>query len=92
MRESTKNARLNIRLPRKMKRTIEDGAALAGQTVNEFAVSILVRNALDLIQEHHRTLLTNRDRDAFVELLDRTDAKPNKALAAAARKYRKQSA
>jgi uncharacterized protein (DUF1778 family) len=41
-----------------------------------------------VIQQQHLTELANRDRDVFVALLDDTAARPNKALAAAAR-YKK---
>jgi len=35
------------------------------------------------------TALSNRDRDIFVALLDDADARPNKALTEAARRYKK---
>ena len=91
MTTATKNdARLNFRLSAEHKQTIEDAAALSGQTVSDFAVSVLVQSARSLIQERDNTVLSNRDRDAFIALLDKTDAKPNRALAAAARRYKKQ--
>lgn len=83
-------ARLNFRLPGDLKEVIEQAAAHTGQTVSDFAVSTLVQSARSIIEEHDRTELTNRDRDLFVALLDDPRAKPNKALAAAARKYKKQ--
>ena len=86
----TKNdARLNFRLSKESKQAIEDAAALTGQTISDFAISVLVRSARSLIQEHDNTVLTNRDRNAFMALLDQTDARPNKALAAAARRYKR---
>jgi uncharacterized protein (DUF1778 family) len=83
------DARLNFRLASDLKRTIEEAAALTGQTVSEFAVSTLVRNARKVIDERRRMELSRRDRELFVKLLDQ-EAKPNKALVAAARKYKKQ--
>jgi uncharacterized protein (DUF1778 family) len=83
-------ARLNFRLPTELKEVIEQAAAHTGQTVSDFAVSTLVQSARSIIDEHDRTELTNRDRDIFVALLDDSKAKPNKALTAAARKYKKQ--
>lgn len=82
-------ARLNFRLPSELKQTIEEAAALSGQTVSDFAIAALAGSARRIIQEHDQTVLTNRDRDAFIALLDRTDIKPNKALVAAARRYKK---
>jgi uncharacterized protein (DUF1778 family) len=90
MRSLTKSeARLNFRLSTDLKKIIEEAAALTGQTVSDFAISSLLGNARSVIQQHDKTALTQRDRDAFMALLDRTDAKPNKALAAAARRYKK---
>ncbi len=90
MPSSTKSdARLNFRLAADMKDTIEEAAALTGQTVSDFAISVLVGSARRVIQEHDKTVLTNRDRDTFLALLDQTDARPNTALVAAARRYKK---
>lgn len=81
-------ARLNFRLPPDLKQAIEDAAALAGQTVSDFAISALTQSARSVIKEQDSTVLSNRDRALFVKLLDRT-ARPNKALATAARRYKK---
>ncbi len=92
MTTTAKNdARLNFRLSAELKEVIEQAAAHTGQTVSDFAVSTLVQSARTIIKEHDRTELTSRDRDIFVALLDDSKAKPNKALAAAARKYKKQT-
>ncbi len=87
---SRNDARLNFRLASELKEVIEQAAAHLGQTVSDFAISTLVQNARSVIEEHDRTELTGRDRDIFVALLDDPKAKPNKALAAAARKHKKQ--
>jgi len=84
------DARLNFRLPAQLKQTIEQAAAQTGQTVSAFAVSILVQTARQVIEESSRSELTDRDRDLFITLLDDMDAKPNKALTTAARRYKKQ--
>jgi uncharacterized protein (DUF1778 family) len=83
------DARLNFRLPAELKEIIEQAAAHTGQTVSDFAVTALVDNARRVIEEHDRTELTRRDRDLFIKLLDDEKAKPNAALAAAARKYKR---
>lgn len=83
------DARINVRLPSELKQTIEDAAAALGQTVSEFAVSTVVREARQVLQEAQVTRLSNRDRDRFLEALDAVDAKPNEALKAAARRYGK---
>ena len=46
--------------------------------------------ARQVLLEAQVTRLSNRDRDAFLAALDAADAKPNKALKAAARRYKKE--
>ena len=70
-----------------MKRVIKEAATLAGQTVSDFAITAITQSARELMQEQGNTVLSKRDRGVFIRLLDWTDAKPNKALAAAARRY-----
>ena len=82
------NASLNLRLHHELKDLIEQAASELGQSVTEFAVSSLVRDAREVIQQSQRTRLTNRDRAIFLKLLDQADARPNKALKAAARRYK----
>lgn len=82
-------SRLSLRIPAELKHTIEVAATISGRSISDFAISVFERSARLVIEEHDCTVLTNRDRDAFVALLDQTDAKPNKALAAAARRYKK---
>lgn len=88
-KQKAKSARIDFRLPPEVKELIEKAAACKGQSLSEYAVSTLVENAREIVREHHVTVLTDRDRDRFLELLDR-QSKPNAALLAAARSYRKQ--
>ena len=82
-------ARLNFRLEPALKQVIEQAAAVTGQTVSDFAVSTLVQAARQVVQQRDVTELTSRDRDRFLALVDDVDRKPNKALKAAAARYRK---
>ena len=72
--KTKRDARLNFRMPAELKRTVEEAAALTGQTVSDFAISILVANARRVIEEHDQTRLSNRDRDKFIALLDQSNA------------------
>lgn len=83
------DARINVRLPSELKQTIEEAASALGQTVSEFAVSTVVREARQVLRDAQITRLSNRDRDRFLGALDAADAKPNAALKAAARRYGK---
>ncbi len=87
---TTKNdARINVRLASELKSVIEVAATALGQTVSEFTVSTIVREARQVIQDAQFTKLSNRDRDAFLAALKASDLKPNDALKAAARRYKK---
>ena len=83
------DARINVRLPSELKQTIEEAASALGQTVSEFAISTVVREARQVLHNAQITRLSNRDRDRFLAALDAADAKPNTALKAAARRYGK---
>jgi uncharacterized protein (DUF1778 family) len=83
------DACLNVQLPIECKQVIEQAAAHLGQTVSEFAVGALVRSAHEVIEQHERTVLTNRDRDTFLEILNNLNAEPNEALQAAAENYKR---
>jgi uncharacterized protein (DUF1778 family) len=89
--ESEHDARLNFRLSAELKETIEEAAAQLGQTVSDFAVSTLVTTARQVLQEHQVTRLSQRDRDRFMTLLDDAECRPNKALRAAAKRYRERA-
>jgi uncharacterized protein (DUF1778 family) len=89
MATGTRDARLNFRLPSELKEVTEEAAASLGQSVSDFAVSTLVRQARSVIEQRDVTALSDRDRDRFVALLDDVKARPNAALLKAARRYKK---
>ncbi len=90
MTTATRNdARINVRISSELKQTIESAAAALGQSVSEFAISTVVREARQVLQDAQVTHLSNRDRDQFLKALDSVDAQPNAALKAAARRYGK---
>jgi len=90
MATGARDARLNFRLPADLKEVIEEAAATLGQSVSDFAVSTLVRQARTVIEQRNVTVLGDRDRDRFIALLDDAEARPNPALLKAAKRYKKQ--
>lgn len=90
MPKARSDARINFRLSNELKQTIEVAAAEMGQSVSDFAVSTLVRTARKILQEQQVTRLSDRDRQHFLAMLDGEASKPNDALIAAAKRYRKQ--
>lgn len=87
MAVETGDALLNFRLTSESKRIIEEAAASLGQSVDDFAVGALVDRALAVIERRDATVLSDRDRDRFLALLDDPDALPNPALVKAAESY-----
>ncbi len=82
-------ARLNFRLPSELKEVIEEAATAMGQSVSDYAIATLVKNSQAVLQQSQSTTLSAKERRAFMALLDETDAKPNRALSAAAKRYKK---
>jgi uncharacterized protein (DUF1778 family) len=87
---ATDDARINFRLSGELKKTIADAAAEMGQSISDFAVSTLVQAARQILRDQEVTRLSERDRRRFVEVLDDTSSSPNKALLAAAKRYKEQ--
>lgn len=85
------NSRLDVRLDNKLKELIQEAAALTGQTLSDFVLSTLTDRAHRIVQQERLTVLSDRDRDIFLAMLD-ADAKPNAALRKAARWYKKHHA
>ena len=85
------SARLNVRLASDLKETIEEAASVQGQTLTEFTIATTVREARRVLRDAQVTNLSRKDRDSFFAALEAADAKPNDALKAAARRYKKRT-
>jgi len=79
---ATKTVRIDVRLSPEHKALIENAAALNGQSVSAFVVSEVLERARQI----QLTLLTRRDWDRFLAIVDREE-EPTPALVAAARKH-----
>jgi uncharacterized protein (DUF1778 family) len=90
MSQAEVTARMNFRLSPEIKKAIEDAAAHCGQSLSDFAVSTLAQAARQILHEQQVTRLSARDHQRFLALLDDENAAPNKALVAAAKRYKKQ--
>jgi uncharacterized protein (DUF1778 family) len=86
---TAKEARLNFRLPNDLKEVIEEAATAMGQSVSDFAIATLIKSSQAVLKQSQTTVLSNRDRKTFMALLDDSDAKPNRALTEAAKRYKK---
>jgi uncharacterized protein (DUF1778 family) len=83
------DARLDFRLNQQSKELIEKAAVIRGQSVSDFASLTLVEMARHVVEQNHLTMLTERDRDIFLAILD-SDRRPNAALRKAAKRYKAQ--
>jgi uncharacterized protein (DUF1778 family) len=83
-----KQMQIDLRLSPQAKQLLEDAACISGQSLHEFAVSTLLEQARRIVHANGITVLSNRDRDIFLAMLD-ADARPNEALRRAANRYKK---
>lgn len=88
---STHDARLNFRLRREHKELIEEAARSLGQTVSDFAIAALVRDARQALQGNSVTRMTMRDQEVFLRMLD-SDAEPSPALRRAVKRHKERRA
>ncbi len=83
----TKTDRLEVRLSREHKELIERAAAASGQPISAFAIANLVERAREALARHEQTVLSHRDWQRFLEILEREE-EPTLALRKAIRKRR----
>ena len=86
--DEQKTARLEARSTHTQKSIIEKAAALLGESLSSFLLSTAMRDAIQIIRDHHVTELTLDDWNRFAEILE-TDSKPNRELTSAKRLHRK---
>jgi uncharacterized protein (DUF1778 family) len=79
---SGKTVRIEVRLTPEHKTLIENAAALHGQSLSAFVVS----EVLERVRQIQFTLLSRRDWERFLEIVDREE-EPTPVLVAAARKH-----
>jgi uncharacterized protein (DUF1778 family) len=81
-------SRLNFRLPSDTKEKIERAAVVSGLTVTDFAIHSLLSSAENILERHQATILSDRDRDVFLELIE-AEEEPNETLRCAAEEHRR---
>src|ERR1700761_5713905 len=86
-KQKPQTARLNFRLPPEIKEIIENAALVSGITVTDFAIIALANTAQEVLEKHQARVLSNRDQDIFLALLE-DESEPNEALKKAAREYK----
>jgi uncharacterized protein (DUF1778 family) len=82
------NTRLDFRIRQEQKSLIERAADLEGRTLTDFAIAALMDAAQAAIERATLTTLSARDARLFLNMLA-SNAGPNAALKAAAKRYKK---
>lgn len=87
---ASSTARLEARIPRDLKKTLEQAAAVTGHpTVTSFVLFALQASARKAMEEHQRAQLSAEESTSFVEAL-LSPAAPNAALRSAFKRYREE--
>ena len=69
MKQETRTARIDARLPESVRGMIEKAASLQGRTLSEFVVSSARVAAEEAISQHETLQLKNADRERFIDAL-----------------------
>ena len=90
IKEAGRSARFDVRMPRENRQIVEQAAMLEGVSLTQFAEAALVGRARMVIDAHEKTLLSQRDMERFLELLDDEGeaAEPTPALLRGIERYR----
>lgn len=89
-RRAADRTRLSARVPAHVQQRLEAAADLTGATVNQFMVQAALEKAEALLERERVTMLSARDAERLLELLDHPPP-PNDKLRRALEKYRKAS-
>ena len=65
------NPRLAFRMKPELKERIEEAAELLGLSLTDFVLSALSERASEVLERHRLIALSDRDRDRFLEALNR---------------------
>ncbi len=84
-----KEKRIDIRVSQQQKELLEEAAGLKGMSLSTYLLSRGLEAARDDIESHRRLILSDRDRDRFLDLLAEPPA-PNPSLRKATRQYREE--
>ena len=81
-----RNARLDVRMPPQTRNLVERAADLEGMTLTQFAETAMIQRAGTVIASHEKTLLSRRDQERFLALLE-DSPEPTEALTEAVDQY-----
>lgn len=83
-----KTENIHFRIAADVKQLIEKAMLVSGRSLTEFATASLVESANAVLEKEYTAILSNRDRDLLLRLLD-ADDEPDAGLREAAKLHRK---
>ena len=86
----TLDAHFDLKISNELRDLIREAASLQGQSVDDYVASALTEMSQRVVQQRGPTVLSDRDRDIFLDLLDSVE-EPNEALRQAAKRFRGQN-
>jgi uncharacterized protein (DUF1778 family) len=86
---SSKEKRIDLRVSQEQKELLERAADLRGMSLSTYVLSHCLPAAQAELEVHQKLVLSDRDRDLFLELLA-NPPKPEKALVEAMRKFQEE--
>ena len=87
MLDTTKE-RISSRVPKPVRKTLEEAAALSGATLNQFVVQAALKEAHAVLERERFVRLSRRDAEVFFKALE-NPPKPNARLRKAVAAYRR---
>lgn len=84
--QNVEESRIDLRLNQEQKKTLEKAAALMGMSVSSYVLSQSLAAANKDLATHETLVLSDRDRDIFLSLLE-NPPEPSERLKSAMQKY-----
>ena len=78
MAVTTKEKRIEFRVPDGAKKTIEDAAKISNISLSSYILSVVLKQAKIDLEQNEMIILNNKDRDSLMNAL-KNPPKPNKA-------------
>ena len=79
----SKGGNIHFRVSSEAKSVIDKAVIVSGKSLTEFATRSLLNAANDVLEREYTMVLSNRDRDRLLAILD-ADIEPNEGLSEAA--------
>ncbi len=83
-----KGGNIHFRISSEAKKVIDKAVTISGESLTDFATRSLLSSANEILEREFTTVLSDRDRNKLLAMLD-ADVEPNKELREAAKIHKK---